>query len=326
MDKTKKKVRLKQVSSPEKASKVELVTAVLALLGAAERPVSVDELALGCHRLFPSVFSWPEYSWLPNLDNVRVTLVDVGRAGAAETLTEARRRQKMWRMTAEGRSWVRENDALLRALRARLPSVESVREQSESDLVAVAALVAGKEAPDSGVSRERVIAEAYRLFPEQFGLKGYPGWPDAAAVDHAISVAESLEVSADGVQVLANSRQRIAQLRDKLHAAAGSWTNQRRRQTSGSSHRAITQVESSSLYKSFRRSRDASAISGGQVCELLSLTLEANPTLIRSRVNMLEALLEQQERWDLLEFLRWVEEWCAARGWALIEGNEDSDR
>src|SRR5690606_26761405 len=144
--------------------------------------------------------------------NVRVTLVDVGRAGVAETLTEGRHRQKMWRLTADGREWVKDNNAFLASLRARLPDPDLVQEQPASDLVAVAALVAG-QGSDEGLPRERVVAEAYRLFPDQFGLKQYPGWPDALAVDRAISEASALRRTARGdVELLAEKVQAVTGL------------------------------------------------------------------------------------------------------------------
>src|SRR6185436_20802867 len=87
---TRKQVRLKTPVHPKSVSKAEFVTGVLALLGGATRGVAVDELALACHRLEPQSYSWPEYAWLPNLDMVRVTLVDVSRAGAAETISNGR--------------------------------------------------------------------------------------------------------------------------------------------------------------------------------------------------------------------------------------------
>ncbi len=322
---TGKKVRVKQVESPEKASKVEFVTGVLALLGAGERPISVDELALGCHRISPSTFSWPEYSWLPNLDNVRVTLVDVGRAGVAETLTEGRHRQKMWRLTRKGRDWARENQPFLTALRSRLPNPELISSQSNSDLVAVAALVAGDVGSRQPIPRERLIAEAYRLFPSKFGLQQYPGWPDAAAVDDALTAGTSFLVVDGRVQLAARETKRIAALRRALHAGSGSWSGSHRRQKEGTAHKAIAQVESSPLYNRYIRDGEKAVIREGDVSALLSLTLEASPELIQARFGMLEGLLEQQERWDLVRFLQWIHTWCESRAWRLVDESESDD-
>lgn len=319
MGKTRKRVRVKQVLVPERASKVELVTAVLALLGADERPFGVDEIALGCHRVAPFTFSWPEYAWLPNLDNVRVTLVDVGRAGVAETLTEGRHKQKFWRLTPTGRDWARSNQDYLAALRSRLPDPDVVSEHSPADLAAVATLVASEDSSGGPVPSPRVIAEAYRLFPHQFGLEHYPGWPDSSAVFQAIEESTALRNEARLVHLVADEADRISELRRNLHSGTAAWTRGRKRQKRGTSFKAVAQVERSPLYRTYSQEGESAPIGEGEVSSLLSLTLEASPEVIRSRFDLFEGLLEQQERWDLGEFLRWVRAWCEDRDWRLIK-------
>ena len=161
-----KEVRLKKVTKAQDASKAEMVTAVLALLGGATVGVSVDELALACHRIDPRGFSWPEYSWLPHLDTVRVTLVDASRAGTAETITNGRNQQKLWRLTESGQRWAAENSAFLDELRRRLPDSATAAQLSDHELVAVAVQRLHEMGNALPVQRERVIAEAYRVFPK----------------------------------------------------------------------------------------------------------------------------------------------------------------
>ena len=251
-----------------------------------------------------------------------MTLVDVSRAGAAETLTEGRRRQKLWRLTSEGREWVKANQSYLTALRGRLPNPEIVRQQSKSDLVAIAVLLSSQSGRDGFVPRERVIAEAYRLFPEQFGLGRYPGWPDAAKIDRALSEATCLKCSGDTVRVLPEKLDEVSALQQTLHAATTSWNKGRHRQIRGSAHKAIAHVEKSLLYPRYTSLGDEAAITESDVSSLLSLTLEATPELIQTRFTTLEELLDQQERADLVRFLRWVYSWCEGRGWNLVEETE----
>ena len=39
--------------------------------------------------------------------------------------------------------------------------------------------------PDSRTVFEDMVAEAFRLFPKRFSLRGYPEWPDSAVVNRS---------------------------------------------------------------------------------------------------------------------------------------------
>jgi len=313
-----KPVRLKRVADIKHASKTEIVTAVLAILGGATRAISVDELAVACHRLEPKSFSWPEYSWLPNLDNVRVTLVDVGRSGAAETLTNGRSRQKLWRLTDRGQEWVASNAGLLDELRRRLPDPEAASTLNVASLAAVAVyhVLARREA--SVAPRDLVVAEAFRLFPTAFGLSGFAGWPDATRVDQAIRANDGLLVRDDTVVIKAAYRPQLAEIARSLISTERGFGSDRRRVVKGSAQKAVSRVETSKLYREFCHHGEVAVIDVGQLCDLLSITLEADSDVLRARLNTLTGLLEEAERSDLSDFVKWLKTQLAARNWRVL--------
>lgn len=321
-----KEVRLKKVTSAQDASKAEVVTAVLALLGGATAGVSVDELALACHRIDPRGFSWTEYSWLPHLDSVRVTLVDAGRAGTAETITNGRNQQKLWRLTESGQRWAAENSAFLEELRRRLPDAPTAAQLSDTDLVAIAVQRLHEGGNGLPVRRERVIAEAYRVFPRAFGLTGYPGWPDTAKIDDAIRRNDGLvlENTDEGtvVGMLPEYEAEAERLARTVSNEAGAFGTQRRKTIQGSAQKAVARVERSALYESFQQDGQTTQLDVGELCDLLSLTLEASPDMTHARVNTLKAFMEEAERWDLSRFVEWIGTQLAARNWRLLSPGE----
>ena len=65
---------------------------------------------------------------------------------------------------------------------ARPASISGYEHISYDDLVTyvVYRLTAGN---GSQTTFEDIVAEAYRLFPRRFRLRGYPEWPDSAVVN-----------------------------------------------------------------------------------------------------------------------------------------------
>jgi DNA-binding PadR family transcriptional regulator len=318
---SKRRRQAKDVSDPKEASKVELVAATLFLIGGDTRFVLLDELALACHRLAPDTFCWPEFLWLPSLDSVRVTLVDVKRAGLVEEGSEKRGRTlKGIRLTQEGRDWAGRNERYLGSLRRRLPDPDRYMDRAEGELAAMAVLSASEGDDGRGVSRERAVAEAFRLFPERFALPQFAGWPDSARVEHAARSSSWVDISQREWTILSEHRIQVEKVRAELHVESREgFGASRRRQVMGTAHRAVHIIESTPLFQRFRRDQKAASISEDDVCDILAVTLESKPKVIQKHLDARIRLVEQAERWDLVEFLKFIGAWCAARDFNLTQ-------
>jgi len=313
------KRRINNLSDSKNATKVELVTGALFLIGGDVRFIMLDELALACHRLMPDVFSWPEYSWLPNLDSVRVTLVDAKRAGVIDEGNEGRGHTlKGIRLSSLGREWAERNVLLLASLRHRLPEPSRYTKRSSAELAAVAVFSAGMVDKAPMVSRERVIAEAYRLFPERFALSNFPGWPDSARVEQAARDSAWLALSPKGWRIRPEHRETVEELRTALHVEnQEGFGASERRQVKGVSQRAVQVVARSLLFKRYSVAPEQLQVGEEDVCDILSVTLESSPETIRKHLESMVRLLETAERWEMVEFLKWMGRWLQERDFRL---------
>jgi len=319
---TKPRRRAKDVDDAQQATKVELVAGTLALIGGGTRFVTLDELALACHRLAPDVFCWPEYLWLPSLDSVRVTLVDVKRAGLLEEGSEKKRGRtlKGLRLTNEGREWAGRNERFLASLRGRLPEASRYADRDKAELAAVAVLSASEGDGAKVVSRERVIAEAFRLFPEHFALPKFPGWPDSASVEQAARGSSWLVFSTAGWTIEAQYRPTVERALAELHVESSEgFGASKRRLVQGTAQRAVQLIERTALFQRYQRDQAEAQVSEEEICDILSVTLESKPETVRKHIDSRLRLVEQAERWDLAEFLKWISAWCKARDYNLIQ-------
>jgi hypothetical protein len=321
MPASKPRRKVKDISDPKEATKVELVTATLALIGGNARFVLLDELALASHRLAPESFCWPEYVWLPSLDSTRVTLVDAKRMGMVEEGSEKRGRTlKGIRLTEAGRDWAGRNEQYLGSLRRRLPDASRYANRSDGELAAVSVLSASELDGAKRVARGRVVAEAFRLFPERFALHGFAGWPDSARVEQAARGSEWVEVAEEGWAIDARHRPQVDQVRAELHVESREgFGASRRRQVMGTAHKAVQLIESTPLFQRFRQEQAAASVNEEDVCDILAVTLESKPAVIQKHLDARIRLVEQAERWDLVEFLKFIGAWCAARDFNLTQ-------
>lgn len=97
-------------------SKPELVTLALGELGAGERPVDTEDVAVKAHELAPTAFAWRRFPEHINLELVRVALVDASRPKPVP-LAQGKGRGG-WLLTDQGVTWYAANkDRLLAALK-----------------------------------------------------------------------------------------------------------------------------------------------------------------------------------------------------------------
>jgi DNA-binding PadR family transcriptional regulator len=259
----------RDVADAKGASKTQIVTAILSVLGGGIRYVLLDELAIACHRLVPQAFAWPEYGWLPNVDLVRVTLVDVKRCGLVEEEKESRGKSLGgYRLTQAGQEWVKRNKTFLEHLQGRLPDAGTYSHLDRSALVAIAVLSAVRADGMKDVSRERVVAEAYRMFPEAFAMKAYRGWPDASVVDQALRTCSSLTGTPAGFSLVAAEREKVEALSSQIHVVAASgFGATERRGTKGVALKMAERVARTRLFRSWREASDVSEIRAEEVPE-----------------------------------------------------------
>ena len=114
----------------------DLVVFTLSMMDSITDRFHTEAIAIRCHELFPTSFSWTTRPDLPDKDVVRVALTDArkekfgglveGRAGQSRGQYQWTRRDPMldgWRLTEAGFTWIEANrarfDALLQASQDR---------------------------------------------------------------------------------------------------------------------------------------------------------------------------------------------------------------
>lgn len=116
---------------------VEIVTFVLAQLGGGERPVHLERIAQRASELAPGAFRWDldEFSDFIDKDKVRVSLTDAEKPEAGSLVKGVgvskrgqSKRTDLWRLTAEGASWVLSGEeGIRRAIDAPTPHLKKGR-------------------------------------------------------------------------------------------------------------------------------------------------------------------------------------------------------
>ena len=110
------------------ANNCDLVVFALAVLGGDSVFVHTEDVAVKCHELDPSSFSWTKYPEYPDLEVTRRALIRVrsekfgslveGRAGQGKGLaglTGQERTTDGWRLTHAGMAWLRLKEARIAA-------------------------------------------------------------------------------------------------------------------------------------------------------------------------------------------------------------------
>jgi hypothetical protein len=105
-------------------------------LGASQKAIDTEDIAVKASELAPGRFSWRKYPDQINLELVRVTLSDLKKGAYSGLLSGSGR--SGWTITAKGLEWINQNEKrLLRSELGRAPedakfgSIDSAREQRE---------------------------------------------------------------------------------------------------------------------------------------------------------------------------------------------------
>lgn len=123
------------------ATRAEVATLAVYLLGGGTRAVDTEDIAVRCHGLAPEMFSWRKYPEQINLELVRVSLSDAKKPKSGALLAGAGR--EGWRLTSKGLAWVgaRGSEILdkgvvrIPAGERRVGSVDTVRAKREYERV-----------------------------------------------------------------------------------------------------------------------------------------------------------------------------------------------
>lgn len=115
--------------APEHPPNRELVLYALYTMGSIAERFHTEAIAVRCHELFPTSFSWSTRSELPDKDIVRVALTDArkekygtlveGRSGQSRGHHQDTKRGPMsdgWKLTQAGLEWIEQNKDRLEAL------------------------------------------------------------------------------------------------------------------------------------------------------------------------------------------------------------------
>jgi hypothetical protein len=94
----------KDLTSAQAARLFEVVALAVAELGGASRSVDTEDVAIRCHELAPTLFSWRKYPSQVNLEIVRVSLSDAKKQKNGQLLSGSGR--DGWRLTRRGLDWI----------------------------------------------------------------------------------------------------------------------------------------------------------------------------------------------------------------------------
>lgn len=114
----------------------EVVVLAVGDLGGGQRSVDTEDVAIRCHELAPTLFSWRKYPEQVNLEIVRVSLSDAKKQKNGQLLSGSGR--DGWRLTRRGLEWLA-NVAPLRRVEGRAAltrrtagSIDTVRAAREA--------------------------------------------------------------------------------------------------------------------------------------------------------------------------------------------------
>lgn len=163
----------------------------------------------------------------------------------------------------------------------------------------------------TGLSLENIIVGAFKLFPKKFSLVGYPEFPDATRVEKSLWRSKQSKKqwiggkTPHGYQI--TERTRI--IADQTETQLSDIALVRKRKTPARLRRKesiLKDTTDSDGYSKYVSGKKES-ISAADFCYLLQGTLDSTPETLRRNLLSLKQFAEELERFDVLEFLNWLE-------------------
>lgn len=178
---------------------------------------------------------------------------------------------------------------------------------------------------------ERLVFECFTLFPEAFGLRRYPQWPDSARVNKAWlrartdkgwlvgSVQEGFRITEAGARVA----RRIATRMEGGRLSAGNESGGRSRERFET---LIKNVRRDPLFRKFQNEGREFVLTEMDFRRLLGATLETPARILRQNLNAYLNAAATYEDDDVVKFLQTCEDRMAAALRIVKESTNGGER
>ncbi len=162
------------------------------------------------------------------------------------------------------------------------------------------------------LSFENAVIASFKLFPKKFSLLGYPSYPDSLRVYTCLWRCSTDKKKQwlggkirQGFIITDRSRKFIkeaeALLTEPLIKKTRAASQTRRKEL------LLAEVVSSPAYIKYTKGENDS-ITESDLCFLLQGTLDTSRDILRENFDSLKVFVEELERHDILEFLKWIED------------------
>lgn len=162
---------------------------------------------------------------------------------------------------------------------------------------------------------ENLVVESFKLFPNEFGLKGFiTKYPDSARINKTWlrcrtdrkwisgSVAHGFVTTPLGEKELYKIKKKI---KGKTRIYKDYQIQHGDKRTK--SGRIIEHIEKHNSFVKYIKNKKSPNISDYEVCDLIFCTLDSFPETRRKNLDEIKKLVEVYKRKDILNFLEWIE-------------------
>ena len=190
---------------------------------------------------------------------------------------------------------------------------------SYDDLVTyvVYRLTAGN-GPSAQTTFEDIVAEAFKLFPKRFSLRGYPQWPDSAVVNKSWlrsrtdkkyivgSVKDGFKLTQRGFEVAERVERQLGQT--PIEGSLGVRSELRTR-----SGRLLRSVERTPQFQEFKDTGNLESMNEYDLADVLLAMPDAPSNRLLTNLEQFKDAARLYERQDVEDFLSKLEERFATR-------------
>ena len=157
---------------------------------------------------------------------------------------------------------------------------------------------------------ENAVAEAFSLFPQRFGLRRFPQWPDSAVVNKSWlrcrsdkqyivgSVRDGFRLTPKGLEV-AERLARVLEVGAQMPRRRGSEATETRTREG----KLVRSLEESEAFRVWQATDTLDHMSDYDFCEMLMCTTESSPSVLLANLQQFRHACEVYERSDLGRFL-----------------------
>ena len=155
---------------------------------------------------------------------------------------------------------------------------------------------------------EDIVAEAFKLFPKRFSLRGYPDWPDSAVVNKSWlrsrtdkkyivgSVKDGFRLTQRGLQVAEGVQQRLGQ-------APAKGSNRIKSELRTRSGRLLRSIEESRPFREFQKTGNLDAMTEDDLADVLLAVPDTPGRILTSNLEQFRDAAILYDRIDVQHFL-----------------------